>query len=232
MLYKDLLFDIFRRISSGDNFALARVGDGERCIITGEKVVAQEGWENKGGVSKLGEDLLESLNHTEENYLMFASCPCCDKKSYELYKKIIPKEFHTANIFANSNYDDTKEFLSELERDIILVANENGRGKSFGKCKIIEALYLPDACVEYWQNDSKREFAKNWIKSVAKENQNVLFVFAVGPMSEPLIHEAYNANKNNQYVDFGSSIDFIIHGKNTRPYMDKNSHYAKLFCNF
>ena len=37
----------------------------------------------------------------------------------------------------------------------------------------------------------------------------------------------YTINKNNTYVDMGSSLDEFTHGKITRPYMIEGSMYSK-----
>jgi hypothetical protein len=37
----------------------------------------------------------------------------------------------------------------------------------------------------------------------------------------------YTNNPNNRYIDVGSAIDEIVHGKKTRPYMSENTIYSK-----
>ncbi len=49
---------IWQKIDIGENFALLRYGDGERAIMEGRVVVAQEGWSSPNFVTKLGKDLL------------------------------------------------------------------------------------------------------------------------------------------------------------------------------
>jgi hypothetical protein len=56
--------------------------------------------------------------------------------------------------------------------------------------------------------------------------ENQLFFISCGPVSEIIIHKLYQNNPNNTYVDMGSSLDELIHGYKTRPYMDPNSRYA------
>lgn len=44
----------WQKIENNENFALLRYGDGERAIMCGEHVKAQEGWESPAYLSKLG----------------------------------------------------------------------------------------------------------------------------------------------------------------------------------
>ncbi|WP_086245085.1 glycosyltransferase family 2 protein [Campylobacter devanensis] len=68
------------------------------------------------------------------------------------------------------------------------------------------------------------------IKKDFGNQNNILYVVSAGPMSEVIIAKLYENNKNNCYIDFGSSIDSFIHQKLTRTYMNENSNYAKQNC--
>jgi hypothetical protein len=54
-----------------------------------------------------------------------------------------------------------------------------------------------------------------------------LFITCGGPLSKPLIKAMWVERPEHQYVDFGSSMDEILKGRRTRPYMDPNSPYAR-----
>jgi hypothetical protein len=62
---------------------------------------------------------------------------------------------------------------------------------------------------------------------LAKSVTGYLFIVAGGPMAKPLVAHMWNANPTNQYVDFGSSVDEIMKGRITRPYMTPGSGYAE-----
>ena len=59
--------DIRNKIKNNENFTLLRYGDGERAIMTGQKVIAQEGWQSPNEMSKLGLSLLNTLSYDMPN---------------------------------------------------------------------------------------------------------------------------------------------------------------------
>ena len=48
------LYNIIERINNGENFTLMRLGDGERSLMLGKPVKAQEGWKAPDKVTALG----------------------------------------------------------------------------------------------------------------------------------------------------------------------------------
>ena len=84
-IFLDQEFSKFwRKIENKENFTLLRYGDGERAIMCGEVVKAQEGWKSPAYVSELGKALLDTLSINENNFYYGISCPCCDQKAYYL----------------------------------------------------------------------------------------------------------------------------------------------------
>ena len=55
------------KILRGENFAFMRYGDGERAIMDGTSVTAQEGWVSPSYVSKLGVDSKDAMMLTDSN---------------------------------------------------------------------------------------------------------------------------------------------------------------------
>jgi hypothetical protein len=97
-------FDKFwAKIESGDNFALSRNGDGERAIMSGHHVTAQEGWKSPDYVSKLGQDLLQTLEIIDDDFFCAISCPCCDPAAFYWYITRIKnkKNITFANLWVN-----------------------------------------------------------------------------------------------------------------------------------
>ena len=57
---------LWNKIQNGENITILRYGDGERAIMTGRKVIAQEGWISPDGyISSLGQALLKTLKFDE-----------------------------------------------------------------------------------------------------------------------------------------------------------------------
>ena len=101
---------IFEKIKGNENFALLRYGDGERSIITGRAIRAQEGWTSPNMITSLGKALKETLNIIDDKVYYGISCPCCDRSAYYWYMSHINSRNITfANLFVNINYQRFKK---------------------------------------------------------------------------------------------------------------------------
>ncbi|MCR8696911.1 MULTISPECIES: glycosyltransferase family 2 protein [Campylobacter] len=229
-IYLDKEFDrIWSKIENGQNFALLRYGDGERAIMCGKIVKAIEGWESPNYISKLGKDLLSTLELDDDNIFYGISCPCCDPAAYVWYlSKIKNKNITFANLWVNANYKRFKDKFATLTRDAILIANYRAKNKKIGNLNILKHYEVGDDCISFWNNKGYEMIEQ--IKKDFGNQDNILYIVSAGPMSEAIIAKLYENNKNNCYIDFGSCIDNFIHQKNTRSYMDENSNYAKQNC--
>ena len=138
-LQLDKEFDrIWEKITNKENFALLRYGDGERAIMTGRSVKAQEGWVSPDYISKLGSALLNTLNIENENFIYGISCPCCDRASYYWYSsRIKSKNITFANIFVNNNYPRFLKNFETLKRDAVVISNYRGKNSKIGNLNIL-----------------------------------------------------------------------------------------------
>lgn len=229
-IYLDKEFDKYwKKIENGENFVLLRYGDGERAIMCGEKVKAQEGWESTNYVSELGKALLDTLDSDDNRVVYGISCPCCDPKAYFWYYTRIKNKNKTfANLWVNSNYQNFITKFDKLKRDAILIANHNAHGKKIGNLNILKHYEIGDDCISFWKHDAQKLIRQ--IKQDFGTRKDLLYVVSAGPMSEPIIMDLFRNNPDNCYIDFGSSIDKYIHNKQTRPYMDSHTSYAKQCC--
>lgn len=220
---------IWKKIERGENIAVLRYGDGERAIMTGRSVTAQEGWAAPGYVSKLGNDLLSSLEMNGSSVYHAISCPCCDASSYYWYStRILNKNITFANIWVNANYLRFINSFQKLTRDAVVIANYRAEGKKIGNLNVLKQYSISDDCFDFWENRAEQLLTS--IKKDFGDKKNLLFVISAGPMSEPLIAELYKNNSDNCYIDFGSSIDRYYRNQQTRPYEDRRSVYAKRNC--
>lgn len=220
---------IWSRLEKKENFALLRYGDGERAIMTGKKVIAQEGWQSPSEIGELGKALLNTLDIDSPDFIYGISCPCCDRAAYYWYSTRIKSKNRTfANLFVNKNYPEFIKNFEELTRDAIFIGNYRAKGKKIGNLNILKYYEISDNCFEFWENE-----AQTLIENIKKDfgnRNNLLYVFSAGPMSEPLIYELWKNNPNNCYIDFGSCLDKYIHQKVTRPYENPNSKYGSRNC--
>lgn len=217
------------KILAGDNFAFMRYGDGERAIMEGRSVTAQEGWKSPNYISRLGVDSLRSLMLTDSNVWYGISCPCCDSAAYYWYLSRIPSRNITfANLWVNHNYNRFINEFKKLARDAVVIANYRAEGKPIGSLNILKYYSVDDDCVKFWDTHGS-----NLVSEIINEfghRDNILYVVSAGPLSGPIISELYRNNPNNCYIDFGSAIDTYIHNKVTRPYMRKGTHYSQKEC--
>ena len=226
----DKEFDKFwAKIENNENFAFIRNGDGERIIMMGMPVVAQEGWQSPNYITKLGKDLFQSLMIQDKNVYVGISCPCCDSAAYYWYSSRIPsKNLTFANLWVNINYPKFKEKFPTLKRDAILIANYRAKGHKIGNLNIIQHYEIDDDCISFWENQAPVMLDR--IKKEYGDKNGLLYVVSAGPMSGPIIAELYKNNPNNCYVDFGSAIDIYYREKVSRPYMIKGNVYAERNC--
>ena len=221
---------LWEKIKKGENISFLRYADGERAIMTGQPVIAQEGgWASPNYVSKLGKDLLKSLEMDDENIHYAISCPCCDQPAYYWYStRIANPNITFANLWVNANYPKFIKSFEKLNREAVVVANYRAEGKQIGNLKILKQYSISDDCFDFWENQGEELLVK--IKNDFGDKKNLLFVISAGPMSEPIIAELFKNNPDNCYIDFGSSIDRYYRDKQTRPYEDKKSVYARRNC--
>lgn len=226
---QDELNKFWNMIESNLNFTLLRYGDGERAIMQGRKVKAQEGWYFQGGESKLGNDLLATLSVTGKDLWHGISCPCCDRESYYWYiSRILNTNITFSNLWVNNNHKTFIKKFMNLKRDTVVIANYRSEGKKIGNLNVLKTYLVSDDCISFWEKEAKKLLRE--IKKEFGERNNLLYVVSAGPMSEPIIIDLFGNNPNNCYIDFGSSIDKFIHNKETRPYMNANSQYSRKKC--
>lgn len=219
------------KILSDENFAYARYADGEVALMRGHSVGANsqayqvDRWSAPNGLTKVGKELLETLNHKEENYHYAISSQSDSISDYEFLKERIQNESITfVNLWINANYPKMYNFYKSLNKSVYLICNHRAKKENF-PFNVEEIFPFPDDCISYW-NDYGDEYIKELVEYVT-QLQNKTFFISAGPVSEILIHKMFSANPNNQYIDVGSSIDEFTFGYKTRPYMDERTQYAK-----
>ncbi len=220
---------IWQKIKNMENIVFLRFGDGERSIMLGKPVTAQEGWVSPGYLTKLGNDLLSILNINAEKIYFGISCPCCDNSAYYWYStRLRTSSITFANLFVNCNYKRFITNFEKLKRDAIFIGNYRAENRPIGNLNILRYYLVNDDCISFWEHEAEKIIEQ--IKNDFGYRNDLLYVVSAGPMSEPIIMNLYKNNPNNCYIDFGSSIDKYIHQSQTRPYMDENSIYAKSNC--
>lgn len=230
-------------------FALTRYGDGERNLIYGKEVSKQtqafqmDKFWFEGGESEIGKDLAWSLTgHFGQPFFYGFASPYDDAHGLRWYLENTEQHcsyITYANLFVNANYAGTKALLQELVEKqlhrVVLVANyasvayflkqmkEQGRKLP----KDFAYLELPDDAPHTYVGHFRQELIANATALARKAKPGTLFLVSGGPMAKPLIAHMWDASPQNQYCDFGSSMDEIFKGIITRPYMTPGNQYAQ-----
>jgi hypothetical protein len=232
-------FDFFwSLIENGENFAYSRYADGEIRLMKGidislsSQAYLEDKWSTPIGMTKTGEHLLNTIQHTESNYYYAISAPTdnIDDYNYLTNNIIQSKENITfANLWINANYHKSKENYSKLKREVVLICNQNGKKENF-PFNVTDLIPFPDDCINFWETNG--DVFLNDLITQFKDSNNKLFFISCGPISEIIIHHLYINNPNNTYVDVGSSIDEYVHGRITRPYMIPGTQYYNEISKF
>jgi hypothetical protein len=221
-------------IDNSKSFVFARYGDGEVMLMDGQSVdkntqaFLNDKW-SSNGQTKLGHDLAKTIKHKEWYYGI--PCQCCNKKckEYLLSKlNVVDEQITYANLWVNSNYNEFIKWVSNIDKaNLICNVNANNRLGEF-PFKINKYYPIPDDCVNYYENNHDTLAIE--LKSLVSNVENEIFLISAGPLSEIIIDILWAENKNNKYIDVGSSLDFYIHNKVTRPYMVNGNYYNKQIC--
>jgi hypothetical protein len=226
-------FDYFTSlINSNNNFAYTRYADGEVALMQGHAIDHNsqaynvDRWKAPNYVTRVGSQLLETLNHKEDNYYYAISSHTDFQSDNEfLSLRILNKSNITfANLWINANYQKMKQFYNTLQKSVYVICNHAATRSRF-PFDVVELFPFPDDCISYWE-----QYGDDYISQLmdyVSQIQDKTFFISCGPISEIIIHKLYTANPNNQYIDVGSSMDEFVHGYETRPYMDTNSPYSK-----
>ena len=229
---REHLEQIIEKINNNEHFGVIRPGDGEYLIMNGITFTAQSGddWTNNSSII-LKEQLINSFKIQKPNLYIGLPCNnCCNVNMYKYYVDIlnIPNQQITyANIFCNSNWNRTIDFLKSYKKGFILIT------PSKNECDfpIKERFYIDKYLVNNW--DTIGEAETNSILNYIKDKNNELICFASGPITKIWIPKCMELNPNNIYLDIGSALDYFVKTtENARPYTNVESIYSKSCCSF
>lgn len=225
--FKEEIEKMYERLRSGSCFSFSKYADGEWKAMQGFPMNNQEfecSREHKFLDSI--EKLQKSFKYKDSNYYVGISCPCCGGDEHQRMKEYSeqPEENLTfANIFVNSNYAFYKEnFLKEYaKRDIHLVANENSKVDNLPFS--VEKFY--PIGFSAWVNNS------GLVEEIAKsELEGKLVLFCAGPFGNILAQQLWEANKNNTYLDVGSTLNPWLESEGFRRGYYMETYRAKQDC--
>lgn len=220
------LYRIFNLFKKGAPFSFSKYADGEWAIMNNHYLNNNEFEISHKTPVFLKHKLIESFRFKDPNYHVGISCPCCQGE--EAYKMNIfsgQDEEHLtfANIFVNSNYSIYKEtFLKEYEKyDIHLIANKNSKIDNLPFK--VEKFY--PIGFNAWVNDY------DLIENIKQQNlSNKLFLFCAGPFGNLLAHQLHESNKQNIYLDIGSTLNPWLQSEGFKRDYYINGYFSERKC--
>lgn len=225
-------------IETNYNFAFTRYADGEVMLMKGMRVgkgtqaYTVDNWDSPSTLTLVGKELLLTLEHIEPNYVYAISSKTDNIDDYSFLRdkiKQTPENITFVNLWINANYSNMKQKLINCQREVIVICNEKGKVENF-PFKVSKVITFPSDCINFWEKNSE-----NYLNSLFQffhNKRDELVFISCGPVSEIIIHNLFNMNPNNAYIDVGSSIDEFVHSRITRPFMNPTSSYAKHISRF
>lgn len=229
------LFFFLNKIKNHEPFALSRWGDGEYKLMrniyfsrSGDDLEKKKVWEYDPSdeiQKKCASIIVNSLDYEEEGFYWGITCPVCDVcnisglKHYEKYEN--KQNLTFASLFVNANHELFQERMPKVVEN-----------------KIVYFVGHKDAKVDNLPFEVKKHFkvgTNSWIHNLdildelmneVQNKKEIIVLFACGPLSSYLITNLWKENKNNIYVDIGSSYDMDLYGIPTRGFHKKIGGYG------
>jgi hypothetical protein len=210
--FRNDLYFLFNKLKNKEKFSFSKYADGEYAILKNQKITNCDNWTFDPITDyKYQQELLDSFKFNEVGYYVGISCPCCVPIEHVKWMRdnvgVDNNHLTWANIFVNGNYNEfTKIFIPEFNNhEVIVIATENG-----------DKDKLPFSVEEYikitgtaWKDNY------NLVEELPfKDYKNKLFLFSAGPLGNMLAAKMWKYNKNNTYLDIGSTINPWLVGNN------------------
>jgi len=225
-IFENEIKKILEKLKNGTRFSFSKFADGEWLMMRGIPLNNNEFMYTVTD-NYYKEKLIDSFKFKDQNYYVGISCPCCQGVEH---KKMLDfsgqdnKNLTFANLFVNSNYSFYKEnFIPEFSKNNVhLIANKNSKIEN-----------LPFKIEKFYPVENTAwKYNYGLIEEIKKENlTNKLFLFACGPFGNMLAHQLWEYNKNNTYMDIGSTLNPWLQSEGfKRDYYNGGSIYANRVC--
>lgn len=217
---------IFNALSNNEKFSFSKYADGEFEILRGNKITNCDNWTFNPEIhKKVQKELLLSYKFDEDGYYVGISCPCCvpidDVKWMRNNVGVKSNNLTWANIFVNGNYKFfIDNFIPEFKNhQIVLIANKDA---NLNKLPFNVEEHIKIGNSAFIENF-------NLIDELPKRSyKNKLFLFCAGPLGNILVYKMWKYNKNNIYIDIGSTLNPYLIGSKNRGYLKGNNSIKKI----
>ena len=218
-------YEALTKIKELDSYAISRCADGEAAVLKNETVGNKDGWlykKNKNLIFR--SDLRRSLLCRDKNFVYGISSRNVDEKNYLFLKRFVRQDLSDvtfSDIWVNANYDLFNELflptLNQTKKHITFITNPKATFTALKQSiSIKEVIPIKGNCVTCWEKN--RAHLKALLDLKASLNDNEIFLVAAGPLTNIIIYEMWCINRNNIYLDIGSTLDPIIFKRRSRNY--------------
>jgi len=231
--FREDLRSLLDKLKSGDNFAFSKYADGELHVLINKPVNNGEFWFIPEEHQQHRQELIDSFKFQHDLYYVGISCPCCIggfPVHNWMKQQSGQKNDHLtwANLFVNANYNYyIRHMVPEYcKRSVVLISNSDSnleklpfdiqRHFMIGKNAWVDNHNLINEIKAYIENDNV---------------ENTLFLFCAGPFGNLLVHQLFEFNQENTYIDIGSTLNPLLLGESglNRGYLRGNESVTK-FC--
>ena len=223
---------IIKKIQNRDKFAFSKYADGELHIMANKSINNGEFWFNPQEDGVYRNQMIQSFQYKNDNYFVGICCPCCGSWGvmHEWMKKNSKQDLSNltfANVFVNSNHEFYINNMVPLYSmyDVVLVSNSDS---SLDKLPFNVKKHFKIGKNAWISNTDLISEMKNFIDS--EEIKDHLFLFCAGPLGNILTHQLFDYNKENTYIDIGSTLNHFLLGEagKNRGYLRKESSINKV----
>jgi len=225
--FQEEIVKLFNKLKNGEKFSFSKYADGEWSVINGHPLNNNEfEYKDNEEFSLARKMLIDSFLFKDENYFVGISCECCQGIEHFKMKEFCKQDKERltyANIFVNSNYRFYKSnFISEYSNHKIhLVANKNSKIEN-----------LPFSVEKFYPVENSAYIHNlDLIDEINKEKySDKLFLFCAGPFGNILAYKLFENNKNNTYLDIGSTLNPWLQSEGFKRGYYNGEFYANKTC--
>lgn len=238
----DMILD---KLKIGVPFGYARYSDGELRIMQNLETQIGSNFHvignKRGGGNYHDEDhkhfnpkvhqfhrtkLMEAFRFKKDNYYVGLSCRCCVgekdfKQMCDWYDGDVESDNLTwSNLLLNGNYPQfVNKFIPEFKKKkIVYILNENANlsGLPFN---VVKDFRVGENCII--NNYGLIDEIKTWITD--NDIFNHVFLFSASTLSNFMVHQLFDFNDKNTYIDIGTTLNPYLGMKGTRGYHNGNN---------
>lgn len=230
--FKEDIIYLHNALRTGENVSFSKFCDGEWAVIQNIPLNNTEFYfdPSKEEYQNKRQELINALQYKNDQY--FVGITCVNVFGLDIHrnmKKLSGQdEDHLtwADVWVNSNY---KYYLYSImpiykQRQIVLVANRRG---NIGNLPFKPYHTISIENNAWTKSDQTLEEAKNLIDK--HHLKNAVFLFCAGPLGNILCHRLTEFNKENTYLDIGSTLNpFLQCSGFERDYYMGNNYFSQM----